>query len=153
MPEFPLSPNLEQLRKQAKDLLRALRAADPPSHRRALAAGLRLGTDRRSDSRPGSHGGAWQLADALLIIAREHGCPSWPRLKVRAAELAQAAAQQRNDLPPTLPSPTASPCRQMAQALASEVTVLAKRPDAGAVAGRFALMPLRDILAVREFIV
>ena len=58
--------NLEQLRKQAKELVRAARAGDE-------AARARLG-----DLRP-------ILADAQLVLAREHGYPSWPAL-VHAAE-------------------------------------------------------------------
>ena len=45
--------NLEQLRKQAKELARARREAGRPT----------------------------KLADAQLVLAREHGFPTWPRLK------------------------------------------------------------------------
>ncbi|HEX6702290.1 MAG TPA: hypothetical protein VF101_16305, partial [Gaiellaceae bacterium] len=58
--------NLEQLRKQAKELVRAAHAGD----REALA---RLG-----DLPP-------KLASAQLVLAREHGYNSWPAL-VAAAE-------------------------------------------------------------------
>jgi ankyrin repeat protein len=53
--------NLEQLRKQAKELVRAARSGDPG----ALA---------RFGDLPA------QLASAQLVIAREHGQPSWPAL-------------------------------------------------------------------------
>jgi ankyrin repeat protein len=46
---LPAAPSLEQLRKQAKDLVRAGRAP--------------------------------KLSEAQLIVAREHGFPSWPKLK------------------------------------------------------------------------
>jgi len=59
---LPDRPSLEQLRKQAKDLLRAARAGDP-------AATQRLGTT-----------GDPLLADAQLAIAREYGFSSWPKL-------------------------------------------------------------------------
>ncbi len=58
--------NLEQLRKQAKELVRAARAGDVE----ALA---------RLDGREPI------LARAQLVVAREHGYPSWPAL-VAAAE-------------------------------------------------------------------
>ena len=53
--------NLEQLRKQAKELVRAARAGDE-------TARARLG--RREPI----------LASAQLVLAREHGFPSWPAL-------------------------------------------------------------------------
>src|SRR5256885_987132 len=59
--------NLEQLRKQAKDLVKAARAGDAG----ALA---RLG-----DLPP-------QLASAQLVLAREHGYSSWPALVHEVAE-------------------------------------------------------------------
>lgn len=58
--------NLDQLRKQAKELVRAARAGDPE----ALA--------RLEGREP-------ILARAQLVLAREHGYPSWPAL-VAAAE-------------------------------------------------------------------
>jgi ankyrin repeat protein len=63
--------NLEQLRKQAKELTRAARAGDAE----ALA---RLG-----DLPP-------KLASTQTVLAREHGYPSWPAL-VAAAEASPAA--------------------------------------------------------------
>jgi ankyrin repeat protein len=58
--------NLEQLRKQAKELVRSARAGDP-------AALARLGDL------------TVRLASAQLVLAREHGYSSWPAL-VHAAE-------------------------------------------------------------------
>ncbi len=54
--------NLEQLRKQAKELVRSARAGD------SAALGRLAGLPVR-------------LTSAQLVIAREHGYPSWPRLK------------------------------------------------------------------------
>lgn len=64
---LPERPSLEQLRKQAKDLLRDARAGDAS----ALA---RLATTERA---PGVR---TTLSDAQLAIAREFGFPSWPKL-------------------------------------------------------------------------
>src|SRR4051812_14828037 len=55
------SMNLEQLRKQAKELARAARGGDE-------AALARLGGEQPI------------LARAQLVLAREHGFPSWPAL-------------------------------------------------------------------------
>ena len=65
MPELlPVRTNLEQLRHQAKDLLRAAKAGDAEARARIAAVGDRL-----------------VLASAQLALAREYGFPSWPRLK------------------------------------------------------------------------
>jgi hypothetical protein len=65
---LPARPSLEQLKKRAKELLRAIRAADP-----AAAQRLRVHLPRPA--------GEATLADAQLVIAREHGFASWARLK------------------------------------------------------------------------
>ena len=77
MPLLSPNPNLEQLKKQAKDLLKAHKAADP-------RAALRL---RHSD--PDLAGcsdteifqGKFALKDAQRIIAREYGFDRWADLK------------------------------------------------------------------------
>jgi ankyrin repeat protein len=63
---LPAAPSLEQLRKQAKDLLRAHRAGDPDA------------TARVATYEPGE---PLKLTGAQLVVAREHGFPSWPRLR------------------------------------------------------------------------
>ena len=54
--------NLEQLRKQAKELVKAARAGDADALKRL---------DGREPI----------LARAQLVVAREHGYPSWPALR------------------------------------------------------------------------
>jgi ankyrin repeat protein len=68
---FPVRPNLEQLKHQAKDLLRAIRHGD-------LAA---LAALQKHHSRPVKPENA-KLADAQLVLARSYGLPSWPRLVI-----------------------------------------------------------------------
>ena len=65
---LPEHPSLEQLRKQAKDLLRHARGEDADAR-------ARLATIHR-----GTPGVPVTLADAQLVIAREYGFPSWPKL-------------------------------------------------------------------------
>ena len=65
---LPDRPSLEQLRKQAKDLLRDARAGDASALSRMSAVG-------RGASAP-----HLALADAQLTLAREYGFPSWPKL-------------------------------------------------------------------------
>jgi len=66
---FPVRPNLNQLRHQAKDLLRALRAGDAEA----------LAEFARNHPAAPSAGNA-KLADAQLALARAYGIASWPRL-------------------------------------------------------------------------
>ena len=64
MPTLPANPNLEQLRRQAKELLRAAKAGDPDALHRVEAFSDQL-----------------TLAAAQLTVARECGFASWSRLK------------------------------------------------------------------------
>jgi hypothetical protein len=75
---FPVRPDLEQLKHQAKDLLRGVRRADP-----AAIAELHRNHPERIE--PGDA----KLADAQLALARSYGLPSWPRL-VLACRLTDA---------------------------------------------------------------
>jgi ankyrin repeat protein len=61
---LPAGPDLEQLRRRAKELLKAARAGDPQARSRLYVG----------ESDP-------KLADAQLAIARENGFSSWPKLK------------------------------------------------------------------------
>lgn len=69
---LPGHPSLEQLRKQAKELLRAYRAGDPAAAQRVYAIVPRL-----AEAGPSSEA---KLADAQFVIARELGFDSWPKL-------------------------------------------------------------------------
>ena len=75
---FPVRPNLEQLRHQAKELLRELRQGDP-----SAAADIEKHHPRRIQPADA------KLADAQLVLARSYGLPSWPRL-VLACRLTDA---------------------------------------------------------------
>jgi UDP-glucose 4-epimerase len=77
---FPDQPNLEHFRKQAKQLLRDLRAGDGEANLRARRFHPRwTGETER---------GGFSLHDGQLIIAREFGFSSWRRL-VDAVERGQ----------------------------------------------------------------
>ena len=89
--ELPLRPNLEQLRKQAKRLLKGQQAAD----RDALA---RIGGNHprwKNQSEEEIAASPFALADAQLVIAREHGFASWATLQshVRTLEAASTTAE------------------------------------------------------------
>jgi len=66
---FPVHPNLDQLKHQAKDLLHAVRQGDP-----AAVAELRKHHPKAVEP------AAAKLADAQAALAHSYGLPSWPRL-------------------------------------------------------------------------
>ncbi|MCC6245752.1 MAG: Clp protease N-terminal domain-containing protein [Gemmatimonadaceae bacterium] len=68
---LPAKPSLEFERKEAKALLRQLRAGHPDAIARARARHAAFSTTVPEKI---------QLADAQLVIAREYGFASWPRL-------------------------------------------------------------------------
>jgi ankyrin repeat protein len=64
MPTLPPHPDLAQLRRQAKELLRAAAAGDRPASERIHAVSEQV-----------------TLTGAQLAVAREHGFESWPAIK------------------------------------------------------------------------
>ena len=70
---FPVHPNLEQLKHQAKDLLRAIERRKP-----AAIADLRAHHPEQIEPAEA------KLADAQLALARSYGLPGWRRLVLRA---------------------------------------------------------------------
>jgi ankyrin repeat protein len=70
VPRFPDRPNLDQLKIQAKELLKSIRAGD------ACA----LETLAKAPP-PATHTGPPRLTDAQRALARSYGFPSWARMK------------------------------------------------------------------------
>src|SRR6476659_3688692 len=68
---LPSRPSLEQLRNQAKDLRKQFLAGE----RAAVARVREFHPDLKTNS------GEFHLHDAQLVIAREYGFASWPKLK------------------------------------------------------------------------
>ncbi len=81
---LPARPSLDQLKKQAKELLTAFRADEPEAHARFVRH-----HPAKNPSQP------FALHDAQLVLAREHGFTGWPQLKeeveIRAASFADRA--------------------------------------------------------------
>ena len=71
--ELPARPNLDQYKKQAKELLKGIRAGERDALDRLHRVHPRLNVPGRIDSTP------VVLADAQLVIAREHGIDSWTK--------------------------------------------------------------------------
>ncbi len=82
---LPDSPSIEQYRKQAKDLLKAYRSGDADIGSRFEKFHPHPG--RLLDPVGQSSGPA--LADAQLLIAREHGFDSWPKFTRHIRDLAR----------------------------------------------------------------
>ena len=89
---LPDNPNLEHLKHQAKDLLK-----EHAVHEVAAAQKIREFHPRFGQATDGEiFSSRLKLSDAQLIIAREHGFPSWPRLK---RHIEKPTLTDRLDLP------------------------------------------------------
>src|SRR5579864_415786 len=85
---LPTRPSLEQYKKQAKELLKAYRSADMETIRRVKKNHPRF----EKLSAPGFDVTKFALADAQLVIAREHGFESWPKFTKRIEVINSEAA-------------------------------------------------------------
>ncbi len=86
-PSEHLPPSLRQLRNQAKDLHKAQKAGDPSALRRIGAFHPRFSGSSQAEIAAAEI----VLADAQLVIARELGFRSWPKLKTHIESLAAPA--------------------------------------------------------------
>ncbi|HLY32223.1 MAG TPA: HEAT repeat domain-containing protein, partial [Ktedonobacterales bacterium] len=161
MPLFVLlTPNpldLSYLKRQAKRLLDAFRAADPQAQSR-VATQLPRFAGSGASRRP------LQLADALCVVAREAGFTSWPRLKAyvlaqaqnaqiaspeSGQESGQEALREKSNRRVSVSAVSALRIAALVDLLIS----LAKHGDAEALAREFSHLPRRDTLAARTQIV
>lgn len=76
---LPAGLNLEQQKKRARELLNAVRGGEPGAIERFSRHHPRCAGRTAASIRTGP----WALHDAQLVVAREHGFPSWPRLKAQ----------------------------------------------------------------------
>ena len=87
MSKLPVSPNLVYLRKQARNLLKALQEGDPEARSRVIEGHPRL-SPNPSDAEVEELG----LVDVQLVIAREYGFDSWAKMKAHILDATFAAA-------------------------------------------------------------
>jgi hypothetical protein len=80
---LPVRPNLDQLRNQAKDLLRSVKQGDPAAiaefrknHPKAIDPTVDPARHKLEEGKLENV----KLADAQAALARSYGLPSWPRL-------------------------------------------------------------------------
>lgn len=81
---LPSRPSLEQLKKQAKDLLQSLHSREPEATQRVRE--FHPDFSKLADSALANV--EFSLADAQLTLAREYGFASWAKLKARVEMLA-----------------------------------------------------------------
>jgi hypothetical protein len=99
---LPSSPNLDHLKHQARDLLADLKARNPEALSRMKEFHPKF-IKRKEDERITR----FSLADALLVVAREYGFESWPKLK----------GYVESATGPTPERPTLEQCEKVAQDL------------------------------------
>jgi ankyrin repeat protein len=79
---LPSRPSIEQLKTQAKELHKALKSGEPAALQR-----FRQNHPQGSNVETHARDASWSLSDAQLVIAREYGSASWPKLRERVAAL------------------------------------------------------------------
>ena len=84
---LPDRPNLDQLKNQVKDLLKGHKAGDPEALERIRANHPRLGASSVHEIQESR----FTLSGAQLVVAREYGFSSWPRLKAHVESLSPGA--------------------------------------------------------------
>lgn len=134
---LPPRPDLEQLKTQAKELLKASRMRDT----QALLRIEQLLPDRSA---------AAKLADAQLVIAREYGFASWPKLKhhVQALASQQPMAEERPAVKPRRETPYRLRIKQLADRILDSAASGAIRQVL-----EYLVIPARDGLALRAHLV
>lgn len=79
---LPPRPSLEQLKRQAKELLKAVKSGETGALQR-----FREYHPQGSNLTTPAPDASWSLSDAQLVIARENGAASWPKLREHVAAL------------------------------------------------------------------
>jgi hypothetical protein len=134
---LPPNPSLEQLKHQAKDLLKASRDLN-------LQALLRI------EQYLPNRSGVATLADTQLVIAREYGFTSWPKLKrqIQALVAQQALTVEQ----PRMALRRESPQRLRIKQLAAQIIELAEQRAIEQLL-RCLWIPSYDIKALRPYLV
>lgn len=146
---LPERPNLEQYKRQAKDLRQSHTDADPGA------------LDRIAHFHPLFHGqqpdviriAPFRLADAQLVIAREHGFESWPKFakQIKSLQLNNAVASLNDPISAFIEA-ACVPYRDHDSGTLDEAErILAQNPDIAASSIYTAAL-LADDATVRAFL-
>jgi hypothetical protein len=138
---LPAHPSLEQYKKQAKALLKAYRSADVETIRRVKRNHPRF----EKLAEPGFDISKFALADAQLVIAREHGFESWPKFTKRIEVINSEAAARTNPVAAFIEAAVWHGTLEAAEA------ILAEHPEIARTSIHVAAI-LGDDAAVRRFI-
>ena len=133
---LPVVPDLDQLKHQAKDLLRAIHAGDPDA-----VAEFREFHSNAPDAN------AAKLADAQLALARSYHASSWTRL-VQAVELVTAI--RANDIETVRRLVTANPNLIHEQALIRENSNWGPPMTYAANVGRDEIIRMLDRMGAKD---
>ncbi len=109
---LPDRPNLDQLKNQAKDLLKGHKARDPDALRRIQANHPRLGASSAHEIQASRV----TLSGAQLVLAREYGFASWPKLKAHVESLAHGADDPVDRFKQAMRADDATGARRLLQA-------------------------------------
>src|SRR6185295_16678234 len=96
--QLPSRPSLEQYKKQAKALHKAHKSADPEAVKRIREHHPKFSDVTGSEILKRK----FALADAQVVIAREHGFESWPKIKKHIDTVTSASDMQLGELNPVL---------------------------------------------------
>jgi len=121
---LPSSPSLDHLKYQARDLLNAEKAKVPEAF-------VRITEFHPKFARSGEQEiliSKFSLADAQLVIAREYGFESWPKLKQHVESLAQRPASSDEEA-----SGPAPPGAEQYEHLARDLVAAYESGDAAAI--------------------
>jgi len=146
---LPRHPSLENYKKQAKDLLKRHQAGDPETFSRLQQSHPRF----RTQLKPEATNHRFTLTDAQLVLAREHGFPSWPKFAARIEVI------RREHSALLLANPAAAfieaACVQFddhrAGTLEAAQSILAKHPEA-ATSSIYTAAILGDATTVKHFL-
>ena len=120
---LPGNPSLENLKKQARALLNALRTGESDAEARVRNIHPRAGKAGALDR------ARFTLSDAQLVVAREHGFESWPKLKVYVARRSSLANPRTETAPGVEPALAASDTANLVDQLYQRLELVARRID------------------------
>jgi ankyrin repeat protein len=107
--QLPSRPNLDQLKHQARDLLNAHKAGNQDAIRRIRESHPRWSQASEAEVRSAR----LTLSGVQLVIAREYGFVSWPRLKEHVEKAGPRASDPVDELKQALRTDNASAVRQI----------------------------------------
>ncbi len=144
---LPARPSLEQYKKQAKELLKAYRSANVETIRRVKRNHPRFEklAEHSHVLPPGFDVTKFALADAQLVIAREHGFESWPKFARRIEVINSEVAALENPVAAFIEAAIWHGTLEAAEA------ILAAHPEIAQNSIHVAAI-LGDDAAVRQFI-